>query len=59
MKGERGNHASDYAVGEVVRWLWNKEVGVIVKVSEVTNTIEVIFDSGKEQLLWCDQIEKV
>jgi hypothetical protein len=25
----------------------------------VTNTIEVIFDSGKEQLLWCDQIEKV
>jgi len=53
------NHASDYAVGEVVRWLWNKEVGVIVKVSEVTNTIEVIFDSGKEQLLWCDQIEKV
>lgn len=56
---ERGNHSSDYQVGEVVRWRWNKEVGVIAKVSEITNTIEVIFDSGKEQLLWCDQIEKV
>ena len=56
---EPGNHSSDYRVGEVVRWRWNGECGVIVKVSDITNTIEVIFDSGKEQLLWCDQIEKV
>lgn len=56
---KRDSQAGDYQVGEVVRWRWNQEVGVIVKVSEVTNTIEVIFDSGKEQLLWCDQIEKV
>lgn len=56
---KRDFQANDYSVGEVVRWRWNGECGVIVKVSDITNTIEVIFDSGKEQLLWCDQIEKV
>jgi len=46
-------------VGEVVRWKYNGERGVVSKISEVTSTLEVIFDSGFDNTFWVDQLEKV
>jgi hypothetical protein len=54
-----GNHISDFYVGEVVRWKYNGEHGVVSKINETTSTLEVIFDSGYDSLFWVDQLEKV
>lgn len=59
IKREPGNHISDFYVGEVVRWKYNGEHGVVSKINEATSTLEVIFDSGYDSLFWVDQLEKV
>jgi hypothetical protein len=58
-KPEPENHISDFYVGEVVRWKYNGEHGVVSKINETTSTLEVIFDSGYDSLFWVDQLEKV